>query len=163
MSYDWSKVPALAKPIQTTMNDVILSGHGALPLAPAFTNVPPGVEFIVIPPVGSSMSDVLGQALENCTLISYLGLKNTGSNVLIPVQPNIYTAGSTVPDYVLSFPNGLKLDPNGPHLLGVTANTTLSNLWLRVTPFIQPGKTIRVYWAACTAITGAKNPVIVYK
>jgi hypothetical protein len=65
--------------------------------------------------------------------------------------------------YVLQAPNGITLKPGGPHVLGVTQDTYLSDLWQRVKPFLQQGKTIRCFWAACTAIDGASNPVVVCK
>jgi hypothetical protein len=45
--------------------------------------------------------------------------------------------------------------------MGVMQKTPLSDLWNRVTPFIKDGKTITVYWAACTALGGATNPVVI--
>jgi hypothetical protein len=42
--------------------------------------------------------------------------------------------------YVLQAPNGITLKPGGPHVLGVTQDTYLSDLWQRVKPFLQQGK-----------------------
>ena len=39
-----------------------------------------------------------------------------------------------------------------PHIIGVEADTHLSDLWQRVTPFIKPNETVRVIWAACSTI-----------
>jgi len=163
MAYDWSKVPPLSPPLQTTGNDAIFSGHGALTNTTATTTVPPGVEMWFLSPPGASIADPTGQALENMTKITKLGLLNPGSTVLIPAPPTRYAAGQQVPDYTLYAPNGLVLKPGGPHLLGVTQATLLSALWPRLAPFIKPGQTLRCFWAACTEILGAKNPIVVFQ
>lgn len=162
MSYDWTNVKPLASPIKTNSNDVILSGHGAL-ASSGTTIIPIGVELWIMAPPGATIEDELGQALESQTAISYLGIANPGSNILINNTPVVYRSGVSVPDYILSPPNGITIKPGGPHIIGVTSNQNLSNLWARVTPLLLPGKTTRVFWAACTAIAGAKNQMVVYK
>jgi hypothetical protein len=163
MPYDWSNVPPLSPPLQTTGNDVIFSGHGALPSSTATTTVPAGVEMWFLSPPGASIADPTGQALESMTKITKLGLLNQGSTVLVPSPPTRYAAGQQVPDYTLYPPNGIVLKPGGPHLLGVTEATRLSALWPRLAPFLKPGQTLRCFWAACTAIDGAKNQVILFQ
>ena len=164
MPYNWSNVKKLGETIQTTGEDVMLSGHGSYDSRHGETQVPEGVEFRVVAPLGASIADSLGQALEDMQPINYLGLKNPGSNDLISVPAvTVYRAGSMAPDYTLHAPRGIVIKPGGPHVLGVEADTQLSALWIRVAPFLKPGKTVRVYWAACTAIDGAKNQVVLGK
>jgi hypothetical protein len=160
MALDWNNVKQLNPPIQTTGEDVILSGHGAL-VGGGATVVPAGVEFWVLAPPGASIADETGQALENTLKLTQLGIKNPHSEILVNNTPNFYKTGAEVPDYTLYPPRGIVIDPNGPHVIGVEKETLLSELWERVQPFIKPGKTIRVYWAACTAMAGAKNPVVI--
>lgn len=162
MTLDWQNVNNLASPIQTTGDDVIFSGHGAYRYD-GETTVPAGVEFWLLAPPGASIADSTGQALEDMKKISMLGIKKTGDDILINNTPIVYSAGSLVPNYVLQAPRGIVIKPGGPHILGVESDTKLSDLWIRVQPFIKSGKTIRCYWAACTAITGATNPVVLYK
>lgn len=162
MTLDWSKVTPLKTPIQTTGDDVIFSGHGEYKFG-GETTVPQGVELWLLAPPAASIADSTGQALENMSKISMLGLKNQHSDVLITVTPSLYQAGQKVPDYVLQAPDGIHLKPGGPHLVGVLKDTNLSDLWQRLTPFHKKGKVIRCFWAACTAIDGASNPVVLYK
>ncbi|MGZ5006496.1 MAG: putative adhesin [Methylobacter sp.] len=162
MTLDWTNVTNLGSPIQTTGDDVIFSGHGAYQFD-GETTVPAGVEFWLLSPPGASIADSTGQALEDMTKINKLGIKNVGSDILINNTPIVYRAGSSAPDYILQAPRGIVIKPGGPHILGVESDTKLSDLWARVQPFIKPGQTIRCYWAACTALTGATNPVVLYK
>lgn len=163
MSYNWIGVQPLTNPIQTNSNDVILSGHGAFAFN-GMTIVPTGVELWLLAPPAASIADSLGQALENRTMINYLGIINPGSNNVIPTQPFIYKAGMSVPNYTLYPPNGIKITPGGPHIICVLgAQQNLSNLWPNVMPFVKPGQSIRVFWAACTAVAGAKNQIVIYQ
>jgi hypothetical protein len=160
MSLDWKNVKQLQPPLQTTGSDVILSGHGALN-GTGETNVPAQVELWVLAPPGASIADETGQALENMTKLTQLGIKNPDSDVLVNDTPVVYKAGQRAPDYILSPPRGIHIDPQGPHVIGVEKNTRLSELWVRVQPFVKPGQTLRVFWAACTAMKGAKNQVVI--
>jgi hypothetical protein len=162
MALDWKNVKDLKPALQTTINDVILSGHGALTNI-GVTTVPANMELWVLAPPGASIADATGQALENMTKITRLGIKNPGNDVLITDTPIVYTAGKEVPDYVLQAPRGIVINPAGPHVIGVEKDTNLSALWVRVAPFIKQGMTVRVFWAACTAMAGAKNQVVVYQ
>lgn len=164
MSLNWQYVSKLVPPIQTTEDDVVLSGHGSLSLnEQGETLVPEGVELWLLSPPGASIADATGQALENTTLITKLGMKSPGNDVLSNTTPIRYTQGQSVPDYTLHPPRGIVLKPGGPHLLGVEQATPLSALWPRVVVFVKPGRTTKVWWAACTAIDGASNPVVLYK
>lgn len=162
MSLNWKNVRPLEHPLQTTPQDVILSGHGALKKV-GMTLVPLGVELWVLAPPGASIADSTGQALENMTKITKLGLKIPNSVMLITDTPVVYTAGQQVPDYTLQAPRGIHINPLGPHVIGVEKDTLLSELWIRVAPFIRAGKTLRCFWAACTAMDGATNPVVLYQ
>ena len=160
--YNWSAVHKIKPPLQTAPDDVIFSGHGSFEFN-GETAVPLGVEFWVLAPLGASIADSLGQSLENMDRIEKLGLKNPGSNDLINITPTIYESGSTVPNYILHAPRGIIIRPGGPHIIGVETPTPLENLWARLDPFIKEDETIRVFWAACTAIRGAKNQVVLGK
>ena len=160
MALDWKNVKQLQPPLQTTGDDVILSGHGGLTNTNT-TRVPAFVELWLLAPPGASVADETAQALENMTKLTQLGLKNPNSDVLVNDTLIVYTAGKDVPDYTLTAPRGIIIDPQGPHVIGVEQNTRLSELWVRVQPFVKPGKTLRVFWAACTAMAGAKNPVVI--
>ena len=159
MTYDWSKVSPLKQPIQTTSEDVIFSGHGAYTFH-GETTVPKGVEFWTLAVPAASIADATGQMLESMQKISMLGITTATPGRLATITPTVYAAGATLPNYVLQAPNGLVLKPNGPHLLGVTGDTSLSELWQRVAPFVKPGKTVRCFWAACTAVEGARNQMV---
>jgi hypothetical protein len=162
MALDWKNVRDLKPALQTTSTDVILSGHGYLATTET-TVVPPGIEFWVLAPPGASIADATGQALEDMSLISKLGIKNPGSDVLVNNIPVVYREGSKAPNYILQAPNGIVIKPGGPHIIGVTSDTALIELWQRVAVFVKPGQVIRCFWAACTAMAGAKNQVVVYQ
>lgn len=163
MSLNWNNVSKLSEPVKTVKDDVIFSGHGSLESI-STTQIPEGVELWVLAPPGASIADKTGQALEDMTTISYLGILNPGDDNLIGTQPVVYTSGMTAPDYVLHAPRGIKVKPKGPHVLGVEKDSaTLSSLWTRVKPFLKDGKTVKCYWAACTIMKNAKNPVVLYK
>ncbi|QJE01949.1 hypothetical protein HH212_19590 [Massilia forsythiae] len=146
-------------PIQTTGLDVIFSGHGTFEYT-GETIVPEGFEFWVLAPPGATIADATGQALENRDLISMLGIKNPSSNVLVSDTPVHYAAGEKAPNYLLHPPRGIHLKPGGPHIIGVESPTSLSALWQRAEPFRIEGGIVRCFWAACTAIEHAKNPLV---
>ena len=148
-------------PIQATKDDVVFSGHGAIEAGQGNTTVPKGVKFVVLAPPAASVSNDLCQAVENGSAISGLLIVSPTTKEKSPTNPLIYQAGSSCPNYVLHPINPGWLKPRVPHLMGVTQKTPLSDLWNRVTPFIKDGKTITVYWAACTALGGATNPVVI--
>jgi hypothetical protein len=159
MTLDWSKVAPLAKPIQTNAADVVCSGHGAFTYK-GNTNVPAGIEFWTLAPPGASLADSAGQALESGARITKVGLKNPNSDVLITNTPIVRSAGQEVPNYILQAPRGIIIKPGVAHLIGVEQDTTLEALWPRILAFAKPGVTIRCFWAACTVLDGATNPVV---
>lgn len=159
MSLDWSQVRRLAAPIRTTGHDVVLSGHGTFEFQ-GETLVPEGIELWLLAPPGALIADSAGQALENRTPIFMTGIRNPGSNVLVNNQPIVRRAGESVPNYVLRAPRDILVDPRGPHVIGVERATALDQLWRRLAPFTGAGRTVRCFWAACTAIRGAGNPVV---
>lgn len=164
MSKSLNDVSNLSTPIQTTSADVIISGHGAYTHS-GETTVPDGFELWVLGPPGASISDPLGGALESGTRITKLGIQSPTTHEWSPVVPTVYAAGTKAPDYSLYAPRGLQLKPGGPHLIGVEGSSgqKLSTLWARVQPFAKPGKKVRVFWAACSAIAGAKNQVVCHQ
>jgi hypothetical protein len=156
-------VGSLARPIQATRDDVVISGHGAYTFS-GETIVPQGFELWVLGPPGSSISDALGGALEAGERIRTLALRSPRTQEWIPVTPTLYRAGERAPDYVLHPPRGLVLQPGVPHLIGIEGHDQrLSDLWSRIRPLARPGKTVRVFWAACSAIQGARNPMVVHE
>ncbi len=163
MTYDFSNIPNLKNPVKTTPDDAIFSGHGSLDVdGSEETTVPEGMEIWFLAPPGASISDHLGQALEAMKTIDKLAIVSPQNDDLTSTQPQVYKSGQKLPDYELHEPSGLKLKPNGPHILGVSEATSLSALWERVKPFVKPDQTVRCFWAACTAIDGASNPVVDY-
>lgn len=162
LTLNWSGVAPLSPPLTTTPDDVILSGHGAFKFH-GETPVPQGFEFWQLAPLGASIADSLGQSLESMKEIVKLGLKNRGSTNLITMFPIIYGAGEMAPNLILQAPRGIIIKPGGPHVIGVEIDTPLSDLWVRVEPFRKEGEVVRVFWAACSVILGAKNPVVLGK
>ncbi len=162
VDYNWSGVAKLKPPIQTTSDDVVLSGHGAFRFD-GETIVPDGFECWLLAPLGAGIADSLGQAIESKTKITKLGLKNVGSTDLITVNPIVYGAGEAMPNLVLQPPRDIVIKPGGPHVIGVEETTPLADLWQRVIPFRKTGKVVSVYWAACSVIAGATNPVVLGK
>jgi hypothetical protein len=47
-----------------------------------------------------------------------------------------------------------------PHVIGVESKTDLHDLWARARPFIDPRKTTRIFWAACSSIKVGGNPCV---
>ena len=136
--------------IQTTKDDVVLSGHGSsLPEAGRVTRVPEGVEFYMMGPPGTTITDDLGQKLEGGIYISSLYISSPITKTKSSIKPTIVTSASgSIPNLALSAPRKLKIGGKGvvPHIIGVEEKTHLHDLWARVRPFIKPGKTLRVYW-----------------
>ena len=149
--------------IQTTKNDVVFSGHGAvLPEAGRVTRVPNGVEFYMFGPPGITITDALGQKLEGGIAISRLFITSPRTGSPSPLQPTIVTeASGAIPNLRLSAPRQLAIGGQGvvPHIIGVEAETDLTTLWQRLTPFRKQGQTLRVFWAACTSM-GQTDPVV---
>lgn len=111
----------------------------------------------------ASVSNDLCQAVENGSAIPGLQIVSPVTKDKSPTQPSIYKSGQSCPNYVLYPIDGSWLKPGIPHLIGVSEKTYLSDLWQRVIPLTTSGKTINVYWAACTSLTGASNPVVIAK
>lgn len=161
MPYDWSKISPLNPSLATTGTDVVISGHGSYEFN-GETQVPAGFELWVMAPPGGSISDPLGGALEHGDTITKIAVASQQSATLNAVPITKYAAGKAAPNYVLHAPRNLNLRPGGPHVIGVEENTKLSDLWTRVQTFARPQQTTRVFWAACSAIAGAKNQVVVH-
>ncbi|MDA8231757.1 MAG: hypothetical protein M0006_10500 [Magnetospirillum sp.] len=162
MPIDWSQISVLDPILRTTPDDVVISGHGSYEFD-GETAVPAGFELWVPGPPGSTLTDALGGALEHCDPITKLAIRSRTTDSLSPVQPTIYRARANAPDYRLHSPRGITIRPGGPHIIGVEGDDTLSALWARVQPFAKAGRTIRVFWAACTAITGARNQTVLHQ
>lgn len=156
MPYDFSSISPLSMPIQTTGNDVVLSGHGLYDLS-GETIIPAGVELWVLAPPGSLLSDATGGALEHMDRITKLAVVSPKTKALSPVTPTRYAAGSKAPNYTLTAPRGLDVRPNGPHILGVESRTYLDALWARVQVFVKPGAKVRVFWACCAELKGQQQ------
>ena len=143
--------------IQTTEQDVVFSGHGAvLPAEGIVTRVPSGVEFYTFGPPGTTITDHLGQMLEGGLPIRNLFIISPKTNQRSPLQPSVYTDKSgSIPNLLLESPRKLDIGGKGvvPHIIGVEKVTSLHDLWQRLKPFIKSGKTLRVFWGACSYIT----------
>jgi hypothetical protein len=161
MPFNWSDISPLSPPLKTTGEDVILSGHGSFEFN-GETQVPAGVELWVLAPPGGSISDDLGGALESMEVIHKLGVVSPTTHSLSPIPPTRYVAGKSAPNYTLHPPRGIVVKPGGPHIIGSEKDTNLADLWARVQPFVKAGKTTRVFWAACSALSGAKNKVVIH-
>lgn len=147
--------------IQATANDVLLSGHGSVEVGQGETVVPPGVRLVVLAPPAASVSNDLASNLESGKAIKGLVIVSPQTGTKNRTEPIIYEEGARVPNYILHPIDGSWLKPGIAHIVGVAQPTTLANLWSRVTPFVKPNQTINCYWAACTALQGATNPVVV--
>jgi hypothetical protein len=146
--------------IQATAKDVVFSGHGKVEFN-GETIVPAGFKLVMLSPVGASISDDLGGQLESGKQISGLEIISPKTGGASPTQPIIYNAGDSAPNLTLQNPGRLKLKPGKPHMIGSLVNVSLNDLWQRAEPFLEPGKIITCYWAACTVLKGASNPVVV--
>ena len=155
----------LATPIQTTADDVVISGHGGLAYDVQQTLVPVGFELWVMGPPGSAISENLGRMLESGAVINKLGIcMTTGAtgqpivaedNAWIQAQPKIYAAGGMAPDYTVGPPDqGLVIQESPARIIGVVMDTRLSELWPRLQMYAVDNETIRVFWAACSSIYG---------
>jgi hypothetical protein len=155
---DWGDVKTLNQPIRTTGNDVVFSGHGAIvtvdddPDIPLDTQVPEGMEFWTLGPMGSLLIITLANALEYGDEIVELGLRTPNSNRLISVKPKVFGAGETVPNLILKPKSLYDFDPEGPHVKSVGDLSHLHELWPQAEMHRQPGKTLRVFWGACMGV-----------
>lgn len=148
--------------IQATAKDVVFSGHGKVVLN-GETMVPAGFKLVLLSPPGASISDDLGGKLESGAKINGLEIVSPKTHSKSPTQTIVYNAGESAPNLVLQNPDKLKLKPGVPHMIGTFENIELNHLWQRAEQFLEPGKTITCYWAACTALSGASNPVVIAK
>lgn len=146
--------------IQATANDVVFSGHGKV-IAEGETIIPQGFKLVLLSPPGASISDDLGGKLENGKKISGLKVVSPKTGDKSPTQAITYNAGDSAPNLILQNPSNLKLRPGVPHMIGSFENINLSDLWQRVEKFSSPTKVVTCYWAACTVLRGASNPVVI--
>jgi hypothetical protein len=112
-------------------NRVVLSGHGSWSPSDGYTTVPEGTTFHTYAPLGETIYDGLGNAIETNTLAQYEGSYSLTT----------YGPGSQVPNLTLHSPEGLVILGNP---VTVEANTLLGNLLL---PNMGD-----VHWAACLII-----------
>jgi hypothetical protein len=147
--------------IQATGNDVLCSGHGAIESQSVDTIVPAGVQLVVLAPPAASVANSLASKLESGQPIYGLEIISPQTGLPSPTQPLIYNPGQAAPNYILYPIDGSWLQPGVAHILGVSEATTLEQLWPRITAFVKPNVIISCYWAACTALQGASNPVVV--
>jgi hypothetical protein len=146
--------------IQATENDVVFSGHGKV-VVEGETIIPQGIKLVLLSPPGASISDDLGGKLENGKKIKGLKIISPKTGDKSSTQVITYSAGDSAPNLILQNPSNLKLRPGVPHMIGSFENIQLSDLWQRVEKFLVPNKVITCYWAACTVLQGATNPVVI--
>lgn len=144
-------------PIQTTALDVVVSGHGSVDLNDnGTTRVPVGAEFILLAPPGATITDHLGGKLEKGEYIDQLYLSNASGSV-IHHEPSRYNQRQVIPNLVLHPPRDLNLGSGVPHMMGVEAVTPIRDLFPRLEPFrseaLKHGQVLKVYFAACSALT----------
>ena len=147
--------------IQATDNDVLCSGHGSIELGNGETVVPDGIRLVVLAPPAASVSNSLASDLESGKKINKLLIVSPETGEKSPTNPITYEAGKSAPNYILHPIDGSWLKPGVAHIIGVSQATPLSELWPRITAFARHGETIDCYWAACTALDGASNPVVI--
>ncbi|MCE2517094.1 MAG: hypothetical protein J4F41_04515 [Alphaproteobacteria bacterium] len=144
-------------PIQTTPLDVVVSGHGSVDLNDnGTTKTPVGVEFILLAPPGAVITDHLGGKLEKGEYIDQLYLNNSSGHIL-PHEPARYTQRQVIPNLVLHPPRDLQLGSGVPHMIGVEVETPIRDIFPRLEPFrsesLKHGQVLKVYFAACSALT----------
>lgn len=173
---NWKRIPKLKAPICTTPDDVVITGHGAygtrLYRATDDTVVPEGVEFVLLAPLGATLTANVGYRLEAGVAIPKLGMKSPITGAIVTHQPIVYKAGDAVPNLGLDSPFDdkhpekdllLGFRPGGPKGIYLERGATpmlLDELWEQVEAHRQPGKVVRVYWAACAAIQDASEPSV---
>jgi len=136
--------------LQTTTNDWVISGHGSTATAtkPAETTVPAHVRLVLLAPPGAFLSNRLGQALERGDKIDKLVLRQSGRDN--SHSPSVYEPGSKAPNLTLHFISPRNIGtPVVPHVIGVTENTQLNDIWARIP---ASSKVVTVYWAACSNV-----------
>ena len=144
--------------IQTTIHDVVFSGHGGIYIPPSKTcRVPPGVEFWMLGPPGAMLQNYVGQMLETGEKIEGLFLKKPSRWSYTRTEPNIYAHGAELPDLMLKFGNFVPRDKKTvPHILTVSETVHLADIWERIDPFrtvsLKAGRTLRVFWGACAEL-----------
>lgn len=142
---------------QTTKDDVVFAGHGATIVGRGHeTHVPEGVEFYMFGPPGTALASHLQRMLEGGVLIRRLYLLSPKTRETSTIEPAVFTHQSgAIPDLILGDSHKIKLGQKGvvPHIIGVDHPTRLHDMWPLLTPFIKPGRTLRVVWAACS-LTG---------
>lgn len=160
--------------ITTTKDDVILVGHGTYLGGAATFILPPGMELHITQPVGSALTvGAAGVLLANKTVDravlvqpskKYDDFANLGL-----AAGTVYKAGDRAPNLVLHDLGALKASLQdlaklgGGHVVYVSADTLLADMLKNdatvksaLALAVQAKKTLRVYWAACTAM--GQNP-----
>jgi hypothetical protein len=166
MAKSLQQLPRLARPVQTTSKDVLISGHGPYVFT-GKTIIPQSIELWVITPMGASISDALGGALETGARITKLGVMSPAKGEWNPVAPTVYTPGMHAPNYTVYQPSSLRSapSPGGPHLFTPedASGQRLSSLWKRLQAFAQTGRTLRIFWAARGALPGVSALVVCHE
>lgn len=144
--------------IQTTIHDVVFSGHGGIYAPPIqATRVPPGVEFWMLAPPGAFVMNHVGWMLEQGQRIEGLFLRGGLRGHIRTIEPTIYPHGAELPDFVLMRGDFIQKDKKTvPHIISVVEETHLQDLWKYIDPFrtvsLKTGKILRVFWGACSDI-----------
>ncbi len=144
--------------IQTTIHDVVFSGHGGVNAPPIKkTTVPAGVEFWLLAPPGTFLLNHVGWSLETGEKISGLYMRRGGRVSYQLIEPMIYPHGSQLPDLMLSYGNFVpKRRVIVPHVLTTSDDMHLQDMWGRLDPFrtecLKTGRKLRVFWSACSNI-----------
>ena len=135
-------------PIQAAGHDIAISGHGEVVIYGGETEVPRGLELVVLAPPGASISDALGRAIEDGKKVEYLELSAHHGRVRF--EPTVYRAGQKCPNYRVKPPLGLRLGTGGPTKVTVSSHTELRKVWDLVRKEVDPRRTLtRVFFLCC--------------
>lgn len=173
---NWKKIPKLKTPICPTADDVVISGHGNYgsrkKRVVGDTVVPEGFEFVQLAPLGATLTVTAGCKLDAGQPIRKLGIISPITGEIAAHQPIVYKAGDLVPNLTLFSPFDetdpasdlpIVFRPDGPkgiYLERGAPDQSLDSLWERVEAHRQPGKIVRVYWSACSAMPDASEPLV---
>ncbi|NHZ93147.1 hypothetical protein F2P45_29665 [Massilia sp. CCM 8733] len=153
-------------PVTTSSNDVILAGHGSYEGGADNFVMPANVDFYLLQPVGTGLTDGPVLALVGCKPIDRLVLRTSVTAVsdLQPMgMPKIFRAGERAPNLVLYDLGSLKSTvqaaiPRGAsNVVMVAKDTKLQDLLksdavqkvIKANTAKQTGARTRVFWAAC--------------
>ncbi|NHZ33338.1 putative adhesin [Massilia rubra] len=153
-------------PITTSSTDLILAGHGSYEGGADNFVMPANVDFYLLQPVGTGLTDGPALALVGNKPIDRLVLRTSITAVtdLQPMgMPKVFKAGEMAPNLVLHDLADLKtavqaaIPKGATNVIMVGKDTKLQDLLktdavqklIKANTARQPGSKTRVFWAAC--------------